>query len=189
MLTRRKFLMAGGLALAGYLFPGVGRWTSGVGTAAQAPTVEIAMRSAEGGRRVWFEPSAVRIVPGGRVRWVLREDVHTATAFHPELGDLPLGIPPGVEPFDSGYLVEPGADFEVTLEEEGVYDYFCRPHLAAGMVGRVVAAGPQTDPRDVPAAVDWWSVSPGETGLPREALEALRQLPSVAEIVRGSPRP
>lgn len=146
------------------------------------------MRSAGGGRRVWFEPAAVRVVPGGSVRWILKEDVHTATAFHSDLAEVPLGIPPGAEPFDSGYLVEPGARFQLTLQAEGVYDYFCRPHLAAGMVGRILVAGPERDPEEVPGAVDWGSASPEETGLSPQALDALRRLPSVAELVAGSPR-
>lgn len=200
MLTRRTFLVAGGLALAGHLLPlGVRRWgaadagalllPSGPSSRSGPPSdVEIALRSAGGGRRVWFDPPAVHLAPGGRIRWILKEDVHTATAFHPDLGELPQAIPPGAEPFDSGYLVEPGERFEVTLEVEGVYDYFCRPHLAAGMVGRIVVAGPEPDPRGMPAAVDWGSVSPKEIGLPGEALEALRQLPSPGDIVGASRR-
>lgn len=55
-------------------------------------------------------------------------------------GDLPRRIPEGARPRDSGCLTDPGTIFEVTLEAEGVYDYFCRPHEAAGMVGRIVVA-------------------------------------------------
>lgn len=148
------------------------------------PAAEIAMRSAEGGRRVWFDPVAVRLPPGGLVRWVLAEGVHTATAFPPELGELPRGIPEGARPFDSGYLIEPGATFEARLEVEGVYDYFCRPHLAAGMVGRILVAAPDTDLEALAPPADWERADAGALGLPAGAVEAPRALPSVAEIVR-----
>jgi plastocyanin len=39
--------------------------------------------------------------------------------------------------------VNPGDHFEVTLTVAGVYDYFCMPHEAAGMVGRIVVGKPE----------------------------------------------
>lgn len=204
VLTRRSFLVAGGLTLAGHLLPAGlrRRWEARDAIALpranvappvdsaeseadkHEPVAEIAMRSAEGGRRVWFEPVAVRLPPGGLVRWVLAEGVHTATAFHPDLGELPRGIPEGARPFDSGYLMEAGATFEARLKVEGVYDYFCRPHLAAGMVGRILVAAPDTDPETLAPRGDWERADAASLGLPAGAVEALRALPSVAEIVR-----
>lgn len=98
------------------------------------------MRSASGGANVWFEPVGLRLEPGSTVRWVVDRGVHTSTAYHPEKGDLPLRIPEGAEPWDSGHLAGPGEFHEQTFRREGVYDYFCRPHEAAGMVGRIVVA-------------------------------------------------
>jgi plastocyanin len=76
-----------------------------------------------------------------------------------------LRIPEEAEPWDSGYLIEPGDQFEVTLTVPGVYDYFCAPHEVAGMVGRIIAGrpvGPGTLPFDYfqgdPAARDWRAV-------------------------------
>jgi plastocyanin len=91
------------------------------------------------------------------VRWVVEANVHTATAYHPANGGRPLRIPERAEPWDSGYLVEPGEAFEVTLAAEGVYDYFCTPHEIAGMIGRIIVGrpgGPGTAPpgEDVPPA-------------------------------------
>jgi hypothetical protein len=66
--------------------------------------------------------------------------VHTATAYHPANAQHPLRIPAGASPWDSGYLVNPGDSFEVQLTIEGIYDYYCTPHEAAGMVGRIVVS-------------------------------------------------
>ena len=72
--------------------------------------------------------------------------------------------------------------FEVTLTVEGVYDYFCLPHEAAGMVGRIVVGrpgGPGTLPFDYftgRAATQAWLPVP-------EAAKAA--FPSVAAIVTG----
>ena len=89
-------------------------------------------------------------------------NVHTPTAYHPANDGHALRIPKAAEPWDSGYLVEPGDRFEVTLTVPGVYDYFCAPHEAAGMVGRIIVGrpgGPGTLPFDYfegdPATRDW----------------------------------
>jgi plastocyanin len=95
------------------------------------------------GSKVWFQPAGLLVRPGETVRWVNRDrgNAHTATAFHPANDGHPLRIPAGAEPWDSGYLL-PDEAFELTLRLPGVYDYFCIPHEAAGMVGRIVVASP-----------------------------------------------
>jgi plastocyanin len=161
-LSRRALLRAGGLALAGPLIPGLA-WA-----ARAAGPVEIGMVSGARGAHVAFDPVGVLVEPGTTIRFVLRSEVHTATAYHPA-NDRPLRIPEGAEPWDSGYLTEPGAGFEVTLQAEGVYDFLCRPHEAAGMVGRIVVgrpAGPAT-------------AAPGEE-LPAAARQAL---PAIERIM------
>jgi plastocyanin len=141
-LSRRTFMAAGGLALAGPFVLRLGAPARGAGLA------EIRMLEARRGAHVAFDPVGLFVAPGTIVRWTLDSGVHTATAYHPANG-RPLRIPEGAEPWDSGYLLEPGAAFEVTLDVEGVYDFFCRPHEAAGMVGRIVVgrpAGPALTP-------------------------------------------
>jgi hypothetical protein len=76
-----------------------------------------------------------------------------------------LRIPEAAEPWDSGFLINPGDHFEVTLTVEGVYDYFCLPHEAAGMVGRIVVGrpgGPGAQPFDYfvgrPGTGNWGDV-------------------------------
>lgn len=130
-----------------------------------APVVEIRMRSVDNGGHVWFDPLGVLIQPGTTVRWIVEADVHTTTAYHPANDSHPLRIPRQAAPWDSGYLVNPGDSFEVTLTVEGVYDYFCAPHELAGMVGRIIVgrpSGPGAQPfdsfKDDPAAAGWSAV-------------------------------
>jgi plastocyanin len=119
----RRTVLAGGILLA---TPALWRpaW------AAQAGVVEVRMKSDPLGAHVMFDPVGVLVEPGATIRWLLEANVHTATAYYPD-NDRPLRIPEGAAPWDSGYLVDPGAAFEVTLTVEGVYDYFCQPHEAA----------------------------------------------------------
>jgi len=132
MATRRAFLQAGGLALAGFALPCVAR----------AGVVEVHMKSDVQGAEVWFDPIGLLIAPGQTVRWVVDANVHTTTAYHPKNDMHSLRIPEGAMPWDSGFLVNPGQHFDVTFTVEGVYDYYCMPHEEAGMVGRIVVGRP-----------------------------------------------
>lgn len=160
MTTRRGFVQAGGAFLAGLVVPPWWRVRSTLAT-----TVEIAMRSDPAGAKVWFDPAGVLVQPGTTIRWVVRENVHTTTAYHPRNGGHSLRIPEGAAPWDSGFLVNPGDHFAVTLTVPGVYDFFCMPHEAVGMVGRIIvgeATGPGAQPFDYfvgkPEAKDWLPV-------------------------------
>ena len=172
---RRTVLLAGGLLLAGFAtrsaYPAQGAGASSL----------IHMKSDPLGTQVGFDPIGLSVAPGTTVRWVVDANVHTTTAYHPANGRHSLRIPPGAKPWDSGYLVNPGDYFEATLTVEGVYDYFCQPHEAAGMVGRIVVGRPnppQAPPFDDfhgrPEARDWLPVPP----------EAQAAFPSIAEILR-----
>ena len=134
MLTRRALLRAGGLVCAGFV----------PRRARPAEVLEIRMRSDPRGQEVWFDPIGVRIEPGQTVRWIMASpgNPHTTTAYHPSNGNHSLRIPEAAAPWDSGFLFKPGDTFDVTLTVEGVYDYFCLPHEAAGMVGRIVVGRP-----------------------------------------------
>lgn len=160
MTTRRGFIQAGGTVLAGLALPPW--WRTGT-TAARV--VEIGMRSDPLGSKVWFDPVGVLVEPKTTIRWVVRENVHTTTAYHPKNGHHSQRIPEGAEPWDSGFLVNPGDHFDVTLTVPGVYDFFCIPHEAAGMVGRIIvgkATGPGGEPFDhfvgQPNAEGWLAV-------------------------------
>ena len=135
MTSRRDFLIGSGLASAAVALPRVVQ---------AAGPVEIQMLSSPRGEEVWFDPIGVRIEPGQTVRWIMASpgNPHTTTAYHPRNANHSLRIPETAAPWDSGFLVKPRDTFEVTLTVEGVYDYFCLPHEAAGMVGRIVVGRP-----------------------------------------------
>lgn len=190
MVTRRTFLKAVGLALAGLSAPGPVRGSlgellgleGGAGLPPGSAPVVIRMKSDALGSKVWFDPIGLLIEPGDTIRWVLEESVHSTTAYHPANANHPLRIPEQAEPWDSGILTRQGQTFEVTLTVPGVYDYFCLPHEAGGMVGRIVVGepgeGPGTRPFDQvpvrPDAEEW-----------RPVPEAARKaFPPVDRIVR-----
>ena len=180
--TRREFLKAGAQVLAG---PGIfSRYSSVAGFLAvvRAPLVPVVieMRSDTAGSRVWFDPVGLFVDPGTTVRWVVRQNVHTTTAYHPGNDLHPLRIPEKAAAWDSGFLVNPGDHFDVTLTVPGVYDYYCMPHEAAGMVGRIVvgmAHGPGAQP------FDYWVGEPGTDGWRHLPAAARQALPSVAQII------
>ena len=135
ILTRRGALATGGGFAASLL-------AARVGFAATA--TEIAMRGTKDGGRISFDPVGLWIEPGQSVRFVNRDggNTHTSTAYCPDIDGRPLRIPTGAKGWDSDYL-EPGQAFEIALEVPGVYDFYCRPHEHAGMVGRIVVGRPE----------------------------------------------
>jgi plastocyanin len=154
--SRRDFIRVGGLALVGVGFAS--------GRPARAAALEvIEMRSDPLGARVWFDPIGLFVQPGATVRFVVRENVHTTTAYHPKNDHHPLRIPEGAAPWDSGYLVKPGDHFDVTLTAPGVYDYYW--------------AGPGAQP------FDYWMGRPGTERWKHVPDAARRNLPSVSRIV------
>lgn len=166
MLFRRHLLAMGGGGLAILAAPSLLR-------AATGATEVIEMRSTARGERVWFAPQGLAVAPGATLRFVNLDpgNSHTATAYHQDLFDRPLRIPEGATPWDSGFLL-PDEEFEVTLEQPGVYDYYCLPHEMAGMVGRIVVGQP--------GDTGWQDASAHTGGLPEAALGAF---PLVEEIL------
>ncbi len=149
--------------------------------AARARRVEVVvMRSNLAGSWVSFDPVGLFVEPGTTIRWTVQANVHTTTAYHPRNDHHPQRIPETAMPWDSGYLVNPGNRFEVTLTVPGVYDYFCTPHEAVGMVGRIVvgrASGPGSEP------FDYWAGRPGTAEWRHVPDAARRAFPSVARIL------
>ncbi len=143
----------------------------GDSAAAEGGPALIAMSGRPDGSRVWFDPIGILIRPGQTVRWTNRDksNSHTATAYHPDNYDHALRIPKAAQPFDSDYLLT-DESYEVTLTAPGVYDYYCAPHEAAGMVGRIVVADS--------GRVDGGAYPPAD--LPQAALD---RFPSVADIL------
>ena len=107
--------------------------------------VIIEMHTRGGGQ--YNDPLGVHIEPGTTVRWVQLSGSHTVTAYHADNG-RDQRMPGGAAPFDSGVMAGRNAEFEVTFEHEGVYDYVCTLHEAQGHVGRIVVGDPDAHPAE-----------------------------------------
>ena len=182
--SRREFLAAGALALAG--LAGAPPWDAPLKRPSRSARgsrdkVEIIlMRSNAEGSWVSFDPIGLFVEPGTTIRWAVQANVHTTTAYHPRNDHHPLRIPTATSPWDSGYLVNPGDHFDVTLTVPGVYDYFCKPHEVIGMVGRIIvgkAAGPGAEP------FDYWVGWPGTAHWRHVPAAARHAFPSVARVL------
>jgi plastocyanin len=171
--TRREFLKHGGYAAAGLVL-------LGCNAPPAARTEIIEMRSDALGTSVWFDPIGLYVAPGTIVRWVVRENVHTTTAYHPRNDKHSLRIPARATPWDSGFLVQPGDHFEIVLSEPGIYDYFCAPHEMSGMVGRIVVGKP-SGPGAL--AFDYWIGNAGTGDWRRVPDPARNAFPSVSRIL------
>ncbi|MFN4218576.1 MAG: PKD domain-containing protein [Candidatus Bipolaricaulia bacterium] len=84
----------------------------------------------------FFDPAELTIKVGDTVRWVneCEEGVactHSAQAY-------PDKIPAGAEAFDSTLLTAQGQTYEYTFTVPGEYEYFCFPHEALGMKGKII---------------------------------------------------
>ncbi|AWB28710.1 hypothetical protein HARCEL1_10760 [Halococcoides cellulosivorans] len=129
-MTRRQYLAStGGLAVLG--LAGCSSGDGGAGP--DGSTVEMVSN----GDGHHFHPHVLRIEPGETVTWTLESGVHTATAYA-SANDRPDRIPEAAAAWDSTTIAEEGAEFTKTFEITGVYDYFCRPHEAGGMLGSIV---------------------------------------------------
>jgi len=150
-------------------------------TAQAGRTVEIRLMQTPAGI-TYFDPAGVHIASGDTVRWVQINGFHSITAYHPSNDNHELRIPASAQPWDSDILLanhpRRGSTFEHLFTVPGVYDYFCKPHEAAGMVGRIIVGepgdGPGTKPFGYAPSAHWKLI-------PEAAREAF---PSISEIMR-----
>lgn len=102
-----------------------------------------------------FQPAVVQINLEDVIRFVVREGLHTVTAYHPH-NRRPLRIPDLAAAFDSG-LLKKGDVWYLTISSSGVYDFFCLPHERMGHVGRIISGSVERMPNypeeGVPQAV------------------------------------
>lgn len=153
---------------------------AGAGTATAA-TVEVKLVQTPAGN-TYFDPAGIRIAPGDTVRWIQISGFHSVTAYHPRNDNHELRIPESAEPWDSDILLadypKRGATFEHVFTVPGVYDYFCKPHEMAGMVGRVVVGSPGDGP-----GTKAFGYAPSEDWKPIPEV-ARKAFPPVAEILQ-----
>ena len=98
---------------------------------ATAETFEVQMlnKGAEGA--MVFEPAYVKAAPGDVIHFVPTDRSHNAASIDGML-------PEGVEPFRS----KMNKEFELTVEEEGLYGVKCQPHFGMGMVALIQVGAP-----------------------------------------------
>ncbi len=169
-VARRTLLRGAGLAGAGLVGAGVsvpaaaqdgfGGWLDDVGnydgtttdrTGQSEVTLEV---GADGnGGTFAYEPPALRVSPGTTVTFEWTSDNHNVVVED--------------QPDDADWAGEASLEnteytYSHTFETEGVYKYYCEPHLSLGMKGAVVVEGTQTsegsdgDGGGVPAEYDDW---------------------------------
>lgn len=135
----RVVKMAAGILFAAALLTGTGFAQDAAG----GEVVEVRMVTE--GQEFYFDPIGLHVQPGTTVRFINESGQHSATAYCEDNGKS-RRIPEGAECWNSGVLTEQGATFEVTLTEEGVYDYYCIPHEGLGMVGRIIVGSAEASP-------------------------------------------
>jgi plastocyanin len=146
-MKRRQVLKAGGIAATAGLTGLAGCSSSNADASGEtdAPsdgdTTTVLMVTESGD--YYFNPIGLFVESGETVTFENNSGSHSATAYKKGTGQASVTrIPDGAETFDSGILGEQGATFRHTFETTGTYDYFCTPHKALNMVGRIVVGEP-----------------------------------------------
>jgi halocyanin-like protein len=99
-------------------------------TGQDSVTIEV---GAEGnGGPYAFGPAAVRIDPGTTVTFDWVSDTHNVLIESQPSGSNWQGV---------SAIENTGYSHEHTFETEGIYKYYCQPHLALGMKGAIVVGG------------------------------------------------
>lgn len=123
----------------------------------------------QGTPEFYFDPVGIHIQPGETVEFLIREQLHTVTAFHPRLG-FQQRIPDEATGFTSPPFVAEDSWF-YRFDEPGVYDILCLPHLGLGMVMRAVVVNEETE--EIPQAYPDPGPDTGGESIPPTALEVL----------------
>lgn len=103
-----------------------------------------------------FAPVGLRVQPGDVVAFTNDNFEHTVTAFHEKWSNPEAEFPHRVPAGAPGYTSPPyvgGETWVYQFDTRGVHDLFCFPHLAFGMVMRVVVFDPRRD--DLDDLTDW----------------------------------
>jgi plastocyanin len=97
---------------------------TGCGGGASATSAAVTIKTFD------FQPDPLTVKSGTTITFENTDKIdHTVTAGTREA--------PKPELFD-GVMPEQGTEFELTLDEPGTYDYFCRIHKGPGMTGQIV---------------------------------------------------
>ena len=125
MKKRIAFGFIGMLLLAG----------SGLAEGSQPDTLTVQILGMQEDSR--FEPAELHIKTGDVIRFIVKEGLHTVTAYHPD-NRRPLRIPENADSFDSGPL-QAGDHWHLKIQLSGEYNYFCLPHERFGHTGKIIS--------------------------------------------------
>lgn len=111
--------------------------------AADAPPATHTVRMVMEGTSARFEPAALVIRAGDRVRFVNVSGGPHNVSFDPaQVPDdvervLAAAMPDQIQPLWGALVTEPGAVYTVSFAgvKPGRYEFFCMPHVAMGMKG------------------------------------------------------
>ena len=121
-ITRRQNLTMMGGALAGSMAPSI------LTSSTAVHDIEMLNHDPDDKKELMvFYPDIVMVQPGDLIRFLATDNNHNTQARD----DM---LPEGVEPWKSKI----GKEFELTLDVEGAYGYFCTPHKTYGMVGLIL---------------------------------------------------
>ncbi|WP_227354339.1 plastocyanin/azurin family copper-binding protein [Haladaptatus salinisoli] len=136
-LDRRTFLTVTGATLTGATLAGCLSSANPGGTNAETSTTttttepDATVKVGPGGTYT-FEPAEVTIPPGGTIEWIWESDIHNIV-----VETQPKNANWTGSPGDPAKTYDTGFSFTHTFETQGRYEYYCQPHLAAGMTGEV----------------------------------------------------
>ena len=103
-----------------------------------------------------FEPAAVRIDPGTTVTFDWVSDTHNTL-----IEEAPEGTSwEGYEPIENT-----GFSYEHTFQSEGLYKYYCQPHLPLGMKGAIVVGDAEIAAPTGEVAGGEWTWPGGDAGV------------------------
>jgi plastocyanin len=78
-----------------------------------------------------FQPDPIEVEAGTTITFENQDKInHSVTAGTREQ--------PTPDAFDEGVMDGAGESFELTLDEPGTYDYFCKFHPGEGMTGQII---------------------------------------------------
>lgn len=147
-MERRQLLKSSGVALTAGLV-GMAGCSGGSGDTAATETPQsessggATVQMITDGGEYYFDPIGRFVEPGTTVTFENESGSHSSVSYQDGVGQATTTrIPDGAQSWESSILSESGATVEHTFETTGTYDYFCGPHKALGMVGRIVVGEP-----------------------------------------------
>lgn len=158
-LTRRMTMTLMGATAATAMLP------AGARARGTVHEVEMLNRGPDGGNFV-FHPDIVEAEPGDTIRFVSVDKGHNSVTYD----DM---VPEGAD----GWKSQINKDFEVVLDTEGAYGYYCQPHRALGMVGLILVGD---------ASVNYESLKDAKLRAPNEKKKWTDIFARADDIVTGS---